>query len=68
MQKHARWVGMVGALVVAIGGLWIGKRQVGADASESLKPQATVAPAASGTQRGVEVTTYTDYWRRLATA
>jgi RND family efflux transporter MFP subunit len=47
---------MIGALVVAIGGLWIGKRQVSVNASESTKPQATPAPAESGTPRSVEVT------------
>ncbi|MEK7730361.1 MAG: hypothetical protein AAB363_00735, partial [Planctomycetota bacterium] len=57
MRKHARWVGMIGAIVVAIGGLWIGKRQVSVNASESSKPQATPVPAESGTQRSVEVTT-----------
>ena len=57
MHKHARWIGIFGALAVATGGLWIGKRQVAAGASESQKPSTPVGSPASGTPRSVEVTT-----------
>src|SRR3989304_650035 len=57
MQKHARWIGILGALVVAMAGLWVGKRQVTASASESPKTATTGGSPAPGTPRSVEVTT-----------
>ena len=56
MQKHARWMGLIGALVVATGGLWLGRRQVTASASEPPKSLTTVGSPVSGTPRSVEVT------------
>lgn len=56
MHKHARWIAMVGALVVATGGLWLGKRQVTAKASDSPKAPSSVGSPATGTPRSVEVT------------
>lgn len=53
MQKHARWIGMVGALVIAAGGLWLGHRQTAARAEDPQKP---AAPPVPGTPRSVEVT------------
>jgi RND family efflux transporter MFP subunit len=56
MQRHLRWITLVGALVVATGGLWLGKRQVTAKASDSPKAPAPVGSPAMGTPRSVEVT------------
>src|SRR3990172_7418811 len=56
MQKHARWIGILGALAVATGGLWLAKRQVTAEASELPKSPAAVGSSVSGTPRSVEVT------------
>jgi RND family efflux transporter MFP subunit len=54
MQKHARSIGMIGALIVAMGGLWLGKRQVIARASDVPKKEPP-SSATSGTPRSVEV-------------
>ncbi len=56
MQKHARWIGLVGALAVATGGLWLGKRQVTASASEPPKSPTTDGSSVTSTPRSVEVT------------
>src|SRR3989304_3037855 len=56
MQKHARWIGILGALVVAMAGLWVGKRQVTARASDPPKSPTTAGSAESGKPRSVEVT------------
>src|SRR3990172_5337206 len=56
MQKHARWIGILGALAVATGGLWLAKRQVTAEASELPKSPAAVGSPVSGMPRSVEVT------------
>jgi RND family efflux transporter MFP subunit len=47
---------MVGALVVVTGGLWLGKRQVTAKASDSPKAPSSAGSPATGTPRSVEVT------------
>lgn len=54
MQKHVRSIGWIGALMVAMGGLWIAKWQVAANASDPPKTPTSAAPA-SGTPRSVEV-------------
>ena len=56
MRNHVRWIGVVAALAVATGGLWLGKRQVTAEASESQQPPAPLGSPSSGTPRSVEVT------------
>lgn len=56
MQKHARWFGILGALLVALGGVWMGKRQVTASASEPPKFPPTAGSVESGKPRSVEVT------------
>jgi RND family efflux transporter MFP subunit len=55
MQKHARWIGIVGAVAVAAGGLWLGQRQKTVRAEDPQKPAAAGSPV-SGTPRSVEVT------------
>ncbi|MBI4717492.1 MAG: efflux RND transporter periplasmic adaptor subunit [Planctomycetes bacterium] len=47
---------IVGALVVAMGGLWLGKQQVTAKASEAPKVPSSDGSPATGTPRSVEVT------------
>lgn len=56
MQKHVKWIGMVGALAVATGGLWLGKRQMTAKASDPPKAPTNVGSPVPGTPRSVEVT------------
>ncbi len=56
MQKHARWIGILGALAVALGGLWLGKRQVSASTADAPKSPTTAGSTVSGTPRSVEVT------------
>lgn len=57
MRRHARGIATLGAIGVAMGGLWLGKRQVTAKASDSPKAPPAVATPAAGTPRSVEVTT-----------
>jgi RND family efflux transporter MFP subunit len=56
MRKHARWIGIMGAAIVAVSGIWFGKRAAWAGGSEPAKAVSKQPTVPTSTARHVEVT------------